>query len=235
MPPVDVAADGGGQEQGAVHTVRPRRVRLGRTVCRSQRARTTVSSWSGHAVASYSRAVASLSSADRRQRVFTAVHSVMYRQRASGLEGSHSARVLVRLLAVLPHGHGGQGAGVVEVIGVCLSLPRRPCERAAVPGLGERHHVVDVQAAGVRLVGVVVVAVPQAAADGAPWAECRGNDSFVDQHFGPRITPVAIRVHPVLELVTFVAVPGLVGDRQIIDCLPQRRGHSVWLCRRCGG
>ncbi|ALM43520.1 hypothetical protein SFR_6905 (plasmid) [Streptomyces sp. FR-008] len=126
------------------------------------------------------------------------------------------------------------------VVGVGLSAGGCPGRRPGVPGFGQGHHVVDVQAAGPLDGDLVVVREPGAPGNGAPGPDLGRDGGLGDEDFLAGVAAVrgVVAGGPVLERAPGVSGPRLVGglqgshgslDRQ------HRRGNFLCLGSLGGG
>ncbi len=133
------------------------------------------------------------------------------------------AGVLVGLLTVGACGHRDEGRAGVLVVRVCLAPGRRPGGRSRIPGLGEGHHVVDVEFGGVVDLLAVVIALPQAAGQLAAGSHGRRLDRFCLEDLGAGVAAVGgIEAGvPVLERIAAVSGARLVGEGDLLDGVDQ--------------
>ncbi|SCK63080.1 hypothetical protein YUWDRAFT_06787 [Streptomyces sp. AmelKG-D3] len=94
------------------------------------------------------------------------------------------------------------------VVGVGLAACRGPGGGAGVPGLGERHHVVDVQGPGAGDFLAVVVGDPRAAGQLAAGLHRRCDDRLGDEDLVAGVAPVGLVLAGVPVLEGAAGVPG---------------------------
>ena len=117
------------------------------------------------------------------------------------LLGSASA-----LRAVGAGRYGDQVLRIRQVVGVAFPLDGVPSLRAADVGVAERHHVVDVELAGIRHDVVAVRCQPFAGRHSASPVGAKGwpGPALDDQHLLTCVLAIAVGVDPVVPVVTVV-------------------------------